>query len=259
MSHISFDTIGNIAVINAPFLKADERKKLKKKAQELLKRNKNIKSIFVKSKISGKLRIPKLSWLAGKKDSKTIYKEHGCLMKLDIKTCYFSPRLSTDRLEIAKKIKKGKVLVMFSGIAPYPIIIAKYSKAKKIYAIELGREASRYAQENIKLNKIKNIVLIQGDVKKIVPKLARRLKFDAIVMARPQLKETFLKEAFLVSKKGTMIYYYDFQPKKFMHETLDTIEREAKKANKKIKILEFKRVREIAPYKYHIRIDFKIL
>lgn len=259
MSHISFDTIGNIAIINAPFLKATERKKLREKAKLLLKKNKNIKSVFVKSKISGKLRIPKLTWLAGKKDSKTIYKEHGCLFKLDVKTCYFSPRLSADRLDIAKKIKKGKVLVMFSGIAPYPIIIAKYSKAKKIYAIELGKEASKYAQENVKLNKIKNIILIQGDVKKIVPKLAKHLKFDVIVMARPQLKETFLKEGFLLSKKGTTIYYYDFQPKKLMHEALDTIEREAKKANKKIKILELKRVREIAPYKYHIRIGFKIL
>ena len=39
------------------------------------------------------------------------------------------------------------------------------------------------------------------------------MKFDVTIMARPQLKDDFLKEAFVVSKggkKGTKIFYYDF-------------------------------------------------
>ncbi|MFH1325148.1 MAG: hypothetical protein ABIH49_00060 [archaeon] len=33
------------------------------------------------------------------------------------------------------------------------------------------------------------------------------LKFEVIVMPRPQLKESFLREAFMLSKKGTRIFY----------------------------------------------------
>ena len=47
------------------------------------------------------------------------------------------------------------------------------------------------------LNKLENVEVVQGDVKRVIPLLARgRMKFDRIVMARPQLKETFLEDAF---------------------------------------------------------------
>lgn len=252
--HISFDVVGSIAIIQ---LKNEKQKKgMKKFALRLLKKQKNIKSVFIKKKIKGRLRVPSLKWLAGEKETVTIHKESGCLFKLDIARCYFSPRLGTDRLEIAKKVKKNeRVLVMFSGIAPYPIVIAKHSKAKEIYAIELSKEANNYAKENIKLNKIDNIKLIQGDVKKIVPKLNK--KFDRIVMARPQLKEDFLECAFLVSKKGTIVHFYDFV--KTIEGSIIKINNAAKKANKAVELIDWKKVREIAPYKYHVRIDFKIL
>ena len=249
----SFDVIGNIAILQ---IKGRKRENMKKFAKVLLKKQKNIKSVFLRSKIQSRLRVPKLKWLAGSKETETIHKESGCSFKLNISTCYFSPRLGTDRIEIAKKVKKGeRVLIMFSGIAPYPIIISKYSGAKEIYAVEIGKEASKYAQENVKLNKLKNIRIIQGDVKRIVPRLKR--KFDRIVMARPQLKEDFLKEAFIAAKKGTIIHFYDFVPS--LEESIKKINRAAGKSKKVVEIIGLKKVREIAPYRYHIRIDFKIL
>lgn len=255
MSH-SFDIIGNIAILQA---KKGKEKTIKKFAKELLKKQKNVNGVFLKSKIKGRIRVPKLKWVCGSKETETVHKESGCLFKLDIKTCYFSPRLSTDRIEIAKKVKKGeKILVMFSGVAPYPIIIAKHSKAKEIYAIELNKKASEYAKENLKLNKIKNVIVIQGDVKKEIPKIAKKIKFDRIVMARPQLKETFLKEAFSVAKKGATIHFYDFVTETNFSESFKKIDETAKKTKHVIEILNFKKVREIAPYKFHIRIDFKI-
>jgi len=251
-----FDIIGHVIIFNVPTTK--------NKAKELIKKYKNIKAVYVKSKIAGRLRTPRLKWLAGIKKTETIHKENTCIFKLDIKTCYFSQRLSHDRLEIAKKIKKGEtVLVMFSGIAPYGIVIAKKSKAKKVYCVEISRAASKYAKENVKLNrlnKLNNIEIIQGDVKRIIPKFLRqKIKFDRIIMARPQLKESFLKEAFMVSKKGTIIHFYDFLKKQNLKQISEKIKKEAKKAKKKIKISRTKKVREIAPYKYHIRVDFKII
>jgi len=246
----SFDIIGSIAIIQI------NNKKL---AQNILKKQKNIKTVYYRGKISGRLRTPSLKFLAGKRQTETIYKESGCLMKLDIKTCYFSPRLGTDRFEIAKKVKKNEnVLVMFSGVAPYALIIGKHAKPKSIYCVELSKLASKYAQENIKLNKLKNITIIQGDVKKIIPRL--KIKFDRIVMARAQLKETFLKQAFMVSRRGTIIHFYDFIAKEdFPKESIAKINAMAKKMAKKVKIISSKKVREIAPYRYHARVDFRII
>ncbi|UCD21207.1 MAG: methyltransferase domain-containing protein [archaeon] len=241
----SFDVVGSVALIQIPKQLEKHKKFI---ANLILKTQKNINSVYQKGKHKGRLRKQVIKWIAGKKVDEVIHKESGCLFKFNIKTCYFSPRLGTDRLEIAKKVKKKeKVLVMFAGVGPYGIIIAK--RNNNVTCIELGKEACRYAKENSKMNKV-NLEVIQGDVKKVCPKLKK--KFDRIIMARPQLKDDFLKEALLVSKKGTIIHFYDFLEGDFK-------EKIKKKLPKKIKLIRIKKVREIAPYKYHVRADFRVL
>lgn len=187
--------------------------------------------------------------------------------------------MSNERKEIASKIKKDDiVLVMFAGVAPYPIVIAKNSKAQKIFSNEINREANKYAELNIKLNKVKDkVILIPGDIKRVAEKLCkgdlrfqseavkeialqhRKGRFDVIVMPRPQLKNTFLHEAFALSKKGTGIYYYDFCKIDEIDSVTEKIKEEAKKFKKKIKILNIKKAGELAPYKIRLRVDFKIV
>ena len=181
------------------------------------------------------------------------------MFRFNIDETYFSPRLSNERKEIANKIKKGdKVLVMFAGISPYSIVIAKLSKAEIVYSNEINRKANEYAKLNIELNKLKNkVILIPGDIKRVAEKL--RDKFDVIVMPRPQLKDSFLKQAFSLSKLGTRIYYYDFCKSNEINLIKDKVLNEARKNKKKIQILKIKKAGEISPYKYRIRIDLKVL
>ena len=78
-------------------------------------------------------------------------------------------------------------------------------------------------------------------------------------MPRPQLKDSFLREAFMLSKKNTRIYYYDFCKEDEVNSVVEKIKFEAKKFRKKIKILNIKTAGEIAPYKIRVRIDFNVL
>ena len=242
-----------------------------------MKKNKSIKTVLEKvGKVSGRLRKPTLKHLAGKKTKEVLYKENNCVFRFNVDTTYFSPRLSNERKEIASKIKKGEnVLVMFAGVSPFSIVIAKNSKAEKVYSNEINREANKYGQLNIELNKVKNKVeLIQGDIKRVImsgantqgctPKnsfqeFLQGAKFDTIVMPRPQLKDSFLKQAFKLSKRGTRIYYYDFCKEDEIKNILDKIKQEASRAKKKIKILRTKKAGEIAPYKIRLRVDFEIV
>jgi tRNA (guanine37-N1)-methyltransferase len=216
----------------------------------------NIKTVVEKARrFKGRLRTIRVKHLLGEKNLIAEHKESGCRFRLDIEKCYFSSRLSNDRLEIAKKVKKGdKVLCMFSGVAVYPIIIAKHSKPGEIVAIELGRECNKYARENIRLNKVEDkIRLIQGDVKKKIRGLG---KFDMIVMTRPNLKYSFLKEALKVAKKGTKIFYYGFSRQDDVKKMIGDLKKEAKG---KIKILKTKKAGDIAPYKYRYRVEIRVL
>jgi len=254
---MTLDIIGNIAIFKFP----DKMKKSRKlrEAKKLLKSQPSIKTVLEKSKkVSGRLRTLKTKFLAGQKTKEALYKENSCKFKLNIETCYFSPRLAEERKQVAKEIKsKEKVLVLFSGVAPFPVVTAKLSGCKDIVAIELSRACNKYAKENLKLNHVADkIKLIQGDVKKKVNK--KLGKFEVIVMPRPNLKETFLKQAFSVSKKGTRIFYYCFGKQENLNKNLAEIYNQARVLGKKITILKIKKAGEIAPYKFRWRIDFKV-
>ena len=253
----SYDVVGNIAILKFP---SDVKKSEKvKAAKQLLKERKSVKTIVEKSgNVKGRLRTIKTIHLAGKKNLIAEYIENGCRFKLNVETCYFSSRLSNERKEVANQIKKGEiVLVMFAGVGPFSIIIAKNSRAEKVYSVELGKECSKFAKENVKLNKLSNVEIIQGDVKRIIPQLKeKKLKFDRIIMARPNLKDSFLDSAFKVVKKGTMINYYGFS--KHSDEVVEIIKIEAKTARKKIKIVCVKRAGDIAPGKFRWRVDMVV-
>lgn len=264
MKKASFDIFGNIALVK--FDKEINIKDKKNFANKLLKDNKSVKTVLEKKgKFKGRLRKQETKHLAGLKTKEALYRENGCVFRLNIDSVYFSPRLSNERREVSQKIKKGEeVLVMFAGVSPYSVVIAKNSLARMVYSNEINKEANKYSRLNAELNKVKNrIIFLDGDIKRIAPRLAKqKKKFDVIVMPRPQLKEAFLKEAFTLSKTGklgTRIFYYDFCKEEEINSVVERVKKEAKKSNKRIKILKVKKAGEIAPYKYRIRIDFRVL
>ncbi len=255
----SYDIIGNIAIMKPDLAGKPKTKKQKlQEAKQLLKRP-SIKTVLQKiTDIKGRLRTFKTKHLAGEKNLIAVYKEHDCKFKLNVETCYFSPRQSNDRKQIAGKIKKkDNVLVMFSGIGAYPIIINKLAKPKKVTTIEINRECNKYAKENLKLNKISpnQIKIIQGNVKTKLPKE----KFDVIMMTRPNLKTTFLEQALSVSKKGTKIFYHGFGRSNELPAIKNSLLDEAKKLKRKIKITKTLKNGEIAPYKFRYRFEIKVL
>jgi len=251
----SYDILGDILIIEIP----SKLKNQKQIANKLLKEHKNVKTIVKKSGIhKGKYRLQKYTHLAGQRKKQTEYKENNIRLKLDIEKTYFSPRLATERLRIAKQVKKSEeVLIMFSGVAPYPLVIAKNSQPKEIYGIEVNPCAHKYALENLKLNKTENIKLYKGDVRKVLPKIKK--KFNRIAMPLPKGAEGYLDLALKSIKKKGIIHFYDFQEEKNIpKDSREKIEKACKKQKKKFKILKIVKCGQYSPRKYRICVDFKI-
>jgi len=249
------DILGNIAIIKG---EGRSRAEKLKQADRLLKIP-SVRTVLEKiGNVKGRLRTINVRFVAGEKNLIAKHRENSCMFKFDVSSCYFSQRLSNERKEIALKVrKKDKVLVMFAGVGVYPIVIWKIKKPVRIVGIEIGRDCCKYFKENLKLNKISSeeIEIIQGDVKKKMPKE----KFDVVVMARPNLKESFLKQGLSVCKKNSKIFYYGFcnvNEKKKMTEDLKI---EADKLKRKIKILRVVKAGDIAPYKFRYRVEIKVL
>ncbi|MBW2995410.1 class I SAM-dependent methyltransferase family protein [Candidatus Woesearchaeota archaeon] len=248
----AFDVVGDIAIIE---IKKELEKKEKIIGEALLGLHINLKVVLKKSGIhEGEFRTQKLKVISGEKRKETIYKESGVKLKLDVEKVYFSERLGSERLRIAKQVLTGEsILVMFSGCAPYPLVISKNSGAKEIIGIEKNPLAHHYGLINIKLNKVKNVKLLKGDVKDIIPKLKE--KFDRIIMPLPKSAEDFLEYALSAAKKGTIIHFYDFQNKTdFPRKSIEKI----RKKIENFKVIKAVKCGQYSPGKYRVCIDFII-
>jgi tRNA (guanine37-N1)-methyltransferase len=206
----SYDIIGDIAIIHVP----ESSQKLRQAiAEAVLKTHKHVRAVWHQnSPVSGNLRLRTLEWVAGEKRTETIHKEYGCVFKVDLTHCYFSPRLSYERMRIAKQVRMGEVIVnMFAGVGCYSIIIVKYSEVDRIYSLDINPKAIEYMQENVRLNKVEGKVLsFLGDSKRIIQERLQNIA-DRVLMPLPKLAYEYLDYAFVALKpNGGWIHYYDF-------------------------------------------------
>lgn len=260
----AFDSFGNIAVIEIPKELSKRKKLIGETLLSLQPRFETVCSI--ESNHVGEFRVQKVKVIAGKKQTVATYKESGCTFLIPLGKVFFSPRLGGERLRIAQLIKGGEVVgCWFSGVAPYPVVISKNSKASKIIGVELNPAAHKYALKNLVLNKVNNgfsesdprVVLIKGDVKKVFKKFKK--KFDRIAMPLPHTGYQFLKEAFYCIKPNGIIHFYEIVVKDDFATPEKQIFDSAKKAKVKVEIIRKARVRQFSPTKEQVVFDIKVL
>jgi tRNA (guanine37-N1)-methyltransferase len=258
----SYDIVGDIAVIRVPE-SLEQRDEII--AEAIMQAHKHVKAVWRQaSPVSGDFRLRRLAWVAGERKTETVHKEHGCLFKVDLEKCYFSPRLSYERIRIAQHVQPGEVVVnMFAGVGSYSIAIARHSEAEKIYSIDINPIAVRFMQENVKLNKVEGqVVPIHGDAKKVVEEKLRNIA-DRIIMPLPERAYEYLDCAIQALKQtGGWIHYYDFEHAKKNENPVEKIE---SKVSKRLQILivnlnvPFGRiVRVIGPNWYQVAVDIEV-
>ncbi len=207
----SFDIIGDIAILKT---RNGGRNSAEEAAKQIMATHKNVKAVFLQSsRISGDFRTRQLKRLAGEDKTCTIHKESGCLFMVDVDKCYFSPRLSQERLHIASMVKPGETVVnMFAGVGCFSILIAKLVSQTKVYSIDVNPNAVKCMQENIRLNRVYGIVTpFLGDSKEVVGARLQGIA-DRVLMPLPEKALEYLPVAVSALKKRRgWIHYYDFE------------------------------------------------
>jgi tRNA (guanine37-N1)-methyltransferase len=257
----SYDIVGDIAVIRVP-----ETLELRTQtiAEALIKTQKHVKSVLRQiSSVAGDFRLRDLAWVAGEKKTETVYKEFGCLFKVDLERCYFSPRLSYERMRIAKLIQPNEVIVnMFAGVGCYSIIIAKHSCSEKIYSIDINPIAIEFLKENARLNRVERQVLpVLGDAKETIEGRLRRIA-DRVIMPLPEKAYEYIEAALLALKSGGgIIHYHDFE---HSAKGENAIEKTRKRVSEKLEtlgvnfdILSSRIVRATGPNWHQIALDIQ--
>jgi len=199
------DVVGDIAIVRLEGFSASEKGRV---ADALLQELKNVRVVMEqKGGIEGEYRLRTLRHLAGERRSTTVHRENGCSYRVDVAKCYFSPRLSTERLRIAEVASPNeRVLNMFAGVGPFSIPIAKIRGAR-VLSCELNEYAARLHSENDAMNKVDALVeVVNGDAADL-PGITKK-KFDRVIMPLPSEANRFLPTALAMAKKGGTIHYY---------------------------------------------------
>lgn len=206
------DVIGDIAVIKLPLTGSVGLDELKLIAERLIKELHNVRSVWLAAgAVEGEYRIrSRLIHLAGEKRTETVYKEHGCMFKVDIARVFVTPRLNYEHLRVARQVAPGEaVLNMFAGAGIFSIVIACKSRPSVVHSIDINEYAYRLILENARLNRVDNIVKAYlGDAARVVEeKLAG--SSDRVLMPLPSLALDYIPHALeaLRGRRGVLHVY----------------------------------------------------
>jgi tRNA (guanine37-N1)-methyltransferase len=258
----SYDVVGDIAIIRIPEALSHRAEEI---AIEVVKNNQHVRTALRQaSPVAGDLRLRKLEWLFGEKRTETIHKEFGCAFKVDLAKCYFSPRLSFERMRIAKQVKPEEVVVnMFAGVGCFSIVIAKYARPRIVFSIDVNPHAIHYLKENVALNKVRHIVeATMGDAKDIIANQLQNAA-DRVLMPLPEKAYDYLSYALTALKpKGGTIHYYDFvhagKDENPVEKVKQRVSERMIKLDRAFKFYGGKAVRPVGPRWHQVVLDIEI-
>jgi tRNA (guanine37-N1)-methyltransferase len=207
----SFDIIGDIAIIRAPNASPVDSQAA---AKTIMTVHRNVKTVLLQaSPVAGELRLRSLTRVAGESKTRTVHRENGCLFAVDVAKTYFSPRLSHERMRIARLVAPSETVInMFAGVGCFSIIIAKHSGAAKVFSIDLNPAAVQFMQENVRLNRVYGRVApLLGDAKDIINSKLQHVA-DRVLMPLPEKALEYLPAAVSALKPtGGWIHLYIFE------------------------------------------------
>jgi len=251
-----YDMLGNIAIID---LSGKLKRKERKIADALMRSHKSVKTVLAKAgAVSGVYRIRKVRYVAGEKNYIAEYRENNCTFRFDVRKTFFSNRLSFERTRIMGLVKdKESVMVMFAGVGPFAIEIAKAHPKTTVRGIELNRNACTYMNGNIKLNKVTNVKAQCGDVKKLAGR--NRGFADRIIMPLPNSSIEFLDQVFTVAKRKAVVHLYRIGPTgAVVADTKAMIREHAKRKGYSVRFVFDRVVRPYSSKDVEIVLDFAI-
>ena len=248
----SYERIGDIVVISELEGISEEEA-----VEGVLEHNPSLDSILLKEEnLSGEFRVGGYRKLYGD-ETETVHREHGVKLKVDPTKMFFSEREGTERKRIFESVEADeKVLVMFAGVGPFPVTIAKHSEAS-VTGVEKNPEAVAFAKENIRMNNVEDRVeMIQGDVREICPDLG---KFDHVLMPSPTNALDFIGEGLsCVKDNGRLVVYSVSDREDLYGSVIEKVEDEASSLGLGVEVIERRLTADFSPSKRKVAVEFRI-
>lgn len=256
------DVVGDIAVVKVPVTGALDLEDLKRLGQALVERVGHIRSVWAAATpVSGEYKLRTFIHLAGEERSATIYKEHGCRFKVDIRRVFITPRLNYEHMRVAKLVRPMETVVnMFAGAGLFSIIIACRARPRRVYSIDINEHAYRLMVENVRLNKVEEIVEpIHGDAARVIEDRLQGVA-DRVLMPLPDLAVEYLPYALkaLKPRRGVIHIYLHTHAAKGEEPTLKAWSQVEDRLPQGSRLLYSRIVRPVGPRRYQVVLDVEV-
>lgn len=258
----SYDVVGDIAILR---LSEASEKYCEVIAKTVMDVHRNVRTVLVQAgPVHGSFRTREFHHVTGESNVVTTHVEAGCTFSVDVSKCYFSPRLSYERMRVARLVRDEEVVVnMFAGLGCFSLLISKHSNAAMVYSIDANPSAFYYMRENVRMNgAYGKVIPMLGDAKEIIEAKLRHLA-DRVLMPLPEKALEYLPYSLLTLKKtGGWVHYYCFEHGR---KRVDAIEKAELKVAQKLADLRAafdvplgRVVRSTGPNWYQVVLDITI-
>ena len=222
-------------------------------AKALLSMYPGCRTVLLDGGISGQMRQPKREIIAGER-TETIHRENGCQFRLDAMRIMYSQGNLAERKRMSRLGKCEVVVDMFAGIGYFSIPMAVHSKPEKVFAIEINPVSSGYLKENIRLNRVENIIEpVEGDCALVTP----RGIADRVIMGYLDAHQ-YLQHGILALKSGGILHFHEAVPEAVEQRPVERIVVAAGNLGRKVEIIETRRIKKYSPGVWHVVVDAKI-
>ena len=209
--------------------------------------------------ISGPYRQPAVELIAGSPNTETVFKENNVIFHLDPMKVMFSVGNKTERLRMSQLGSDELIIDMFAGIGQFSIPMAVHACPRLIHAIEWNPDAFHYLSQNIKANRVHDVVHPHlGDTGIVTPKLGQGIA-DRVLMGLIQGTTKYLEQGILCLKPGGTMHIHEIGFKNDLKTKLLTIlEKTASSLNRQVKLLIMNTIKTYNPSFDHFVLDVQV-
>lgn len=213
-------------------------------------------SVLLDRGVGGPFREPDREVIAGSAKTETVHREDGVVFKLDPMRTMFSAGNLKERMRMGRLGGGETVVDMFAGIGYFTLPMAVHSRPKKIIAIEINPIAYGYLAENVRLNRVEEVVQpILGDCAVATPKGVA----DRAVMGYVGTTDQYLDAAIAALRAGGALHYHQTVPEKLYPRKLEEdLAGAGERAGRSMKIERSARVKKYSPGMLHAVVDARI-
>lgn len=201
----SFDVVGDAVLIRLP---AELREHAGAIGEALLEFVPGARVVGLDLGVHGEARVRRLERIAGAGPFRTVHRENGLELEVDLERAYFSPRLAREHAAVAAAVGPAEeVLDLCCGVGPFAVTIAVQRRSARVVAVDSNPGAVELARANVERARVAERVTVV--LRTASEYLATAPRFSRVVLNLPHGGRPYLRAAADRLRPGGTLHYYE--------------------------------------------------